>query len=108
MQIIISLSNTDTELMPVATPELTPQALEAEQRKNAQRTEREYAEEGLTQKEIDKKEQEKKELEEQQRKDDPNRLPETMPKDIGLSKIGEDETATTITNRHDNLPGSAA
>lgn len=110
MQIIISLSGQDTELMPVAAkPDgLTDQAREAKQRAEKNRIEREYAGEDLTQKEINERERTKQEQAEQQKRDDPNRLPEEMPRNIGLSKPSEDDTAITITNRHDNLPGSAA
>lgn len=100
MHIIISLSNTELN----AAPDLTPQARAANDRAERERLELEYAGEDLTDKEIKKREEEQKELEEQRKKDDPAALPSEMPKDIGLPKFKETDTATSITNRHDNLP----
>lgn len=100
MEIIISLSN--TELNPQ--PDLTPQARAANDRAERERLEKEYAGEDMTEKEIQKKEEDLKEQEEQRKKDDPAALPREMPKDIGLPKFKETDTATSITNRHDNLP----
>lgn len=100
MEIIISLAS--TELNPA--PDLTPQARAANDRAERERLEREYAGQDLTDKEIKKKEEDLKEQEEQRKKDDPAALPSEMPKDIGLPKFKETDTATSITNRHDNLP----
>lgn len=99
MEILISLSSEPSD-------SLTEQAKVANERAEKRRLEQTYGDEDLSPKEIDKKEEERLEQEEQKLQDDPNRLPETAPPELGKTKIGEEESATSITNRHDNLPQS--
>ena len=99
MQVIISLASDKS-----VEKELTPQAKEAEVLAEQRRLDNEYATENLTPEEIKQREQAKQEQAEARKKDDPNRLPDEVPADLGKSKIDEESSATQITNRHDNLP----
>lgn len=100
MDIIISLSEDQPSV------EMTEQARLAEQRAEKLRLERTYGEEGISDKEIEQREKDRIETENEKRENNPNRLPDRIPAELGSSKVTENDSATAITNRHDNLPQS--
>lgn len=105
MQIVFSLSNNAEPIFIKESidPALTEQAREAQIRQQERELRDRYGYDE-PQSEIDKKEAERIKIEQERAEQD--RLPKQPPAELGKSKIGEDASATSITNRHDNLPSA--